>query len=354
MLQPDDFVRFFREIHGHSPFPWQKELPRQIIETNSWPSLIDVPTGLGKTSMLDVAVFMAAMDADRPGNERLGRRRIFFVVDRRIVVDQAAHHAGRIARGLSAAEPGTVAAEVAARLRTLADLPPTDDPLKVVRMRGRATWDSSWLPRPDVPGIVTGTVDQVGSRLLFRGYGVSPRRRSIDAALVGTDSLIFVDEAHLATALTTTLNTAMQIDSPTRMLGVPRPWVTLLTATGDSRNAGWAPVFNETAHLLDAVAEKRITAKKRLRMLTTTKASAVRVLTETAAQAAARPGARVLVVCNTIDRARQVHGELTKLLPEHLQPLLLIGRSRQLIDIPNRSITNLPSGSPSSLANIHK
>ena len=86
-MKPEDFTDFYREIHGHDPFPWQRDLPQQIVSQGAWPALVDVPTGLGKTSLIDVGVFLAALDADRPGAERLGRRRVFFVVDRRIVVD---------------------------------------------------------------------------------------------------------------------------------------------------------------------------------------------------------------------------------------------------------------------------
>ena len=85
-----DFFAFFEEIHGKKPFPWQAALARRDREKKS-PPLLDLPTGSGKTAAIDVAVFALAMEADRPkGQPRGAALRTFFVVDRRIVVDEAA------------------------------------------------------------------------------------------------------------------------------------------------------------------------------------------------------------------------------------------------------------------------
>ena len=78
-----DFDQFMLEVHGHPPFPWQSAAVVDILDKGCWPSLVDIPTGLGKTSMLDVAVFVLAMSAGGETPPGLGRRRIFFVVDRR-------------------------------------------------------------------------------------------------------------------------------------------------------------------------------------------------------------------------------------------------------------------------------
>ena len=136
-----------------------------------------MPTGLGKTSMLDVAVFVAAATAYQHGPRRLGRRRCFFVVDRRIVVDEAHDHTCEIARAVRRQDRGAdVLGRVAAGLRSYAP-DAAGEVLPVTRMRGGTTWAAAWLDRPDRPAIVLGTVDQIGSRLLFRGYGVSDLRR---------------------------------------------------------------------------------------------------------------------------------------------------------------------------------
>lgn len=326
-LTVSEFGDFFREIHGKSPFSWQQDLVERVVEQGAWPDLVDVPTGLGKTSLLDIATFLGAWDADAD-HRGVGRRRIFLVVDRRIVVDQAAFHARVITKGLDNAEPGSVSEKVALRLRSLGGIPPEDTPLPVVRMRGGVTWDSSWLSRPDLPGVVTGTVDQVGSRALFRGYGVSARRWPIDAALVGTDSLILVDEAHLATALIRTIKSAHNYDQPHTRLNLPVTRVVQLTATGRPVK-GWVYTCDSTAHLDDPIAAQRLRAAKSLVLERVAKAKAVKALGDAAVQKAKEPGARVLVVCNTIDRARAVHAHLEKHLTGASEPLLLIGRSRQ-------------------------
>jgi CRISPR-associated endonuclease/helicase Cas3 len=50
--------------------------------------VLDLPTGSGKTAAIDIAIFHLALEAGR-GEERHPPVRIAFVVDRRLVVDDA-------------------------------------------------------------------------------------------------------------------------------------------------------------------------------------------------------------------------------------------------------------------------
>jgi CRISPR-associated endonuclease/helicase Cas3 len=196
-MRPGDFRVFFREVHGHEPFPWQQRLATEVL-AEGWPDVLDLPTASGKTSAVDVAMFCLAADPARHP------RRVVFVVDRRVVVDQAAEHARKLAHALATASSGIVA-DVSRRLRSLWDGPPGEDPLTTAVMRGAAPRDDDWARRPDQPVVALSTVDQVGSRLLFRGYGVSEKMAPIHAGLLGNDTLILLDEVHLSTALSETL-----------------------------------------------------------------------------------------------------------------------------------------------------
>jgi CRISPR-associated endonuclease/helicase Cas3 len=202
-LNASDFSSFFRELYGdeYAPFPWQTALVDRLCATGSWPKQLRLPTGTGKTAAIDIAAFHLAYQLSNE-LKRTAPLRIIFAVDRRLIVDEAFERAQHIAKKLDEARSGTLL-RVAESLRAMVDT--NDSPLSVGRLRGGMPREGDWAQTPTQPTVVSTTVDQLGSRLLFRGYGVSPRMRPVHAGLLGEDALIFLDEVHLSEAFRQTL-----------------------------------------------------------------------------------------------------------------------------------------------------
>ena len=202
-LAAADFDTYFRAVHGRDPYPWQSRLTRQVLADGDWPAVIDLPTGTGKTSVLDTAIFALAVHPE------VFPRRVVFVIDRRIVVDQVYERAEKIAHAIGDADEG-VLADLRERLSGLSS---ASEALGVAALRGGIPLDGEWFRRPEQPWVMVSTVDQFGSRLLFRGYGVSDRMRPVHAGLAGNDCLVILDEVHLSRAFAKTLREASSDDA---------------------------------------------------------------------------------------------------------------------------------------------
>ncbi|HXF57859.1 MAG TPA: type I-U CRISPR-associated helicase/endonuclease Cas3, partial [Actinomycetota bacterium] len=330
------FERFFRAVHGVEPFAWQRALAQRVIEGPGWPAALDVPTGFGKTAALDVAVVALAFQADLPPAERTAPTRTFLVVDRRLIVDQAFDRARRVAAALETSSDDAVR-RVAERLRRVGGGP---RPLEVVRMRGGVTWSWRWLASPTQPAVIAGTVDQFGSRLLFRGYGVGERLRPIDAALCGRDALVLLDEAHLAPALAETVRRAHALEARAEAAILsrrsPRPVLLSAALRGQELRAHDVLRADPDAESSEA-ARRRYAASRRLALcgLALRPRDGRVALAGTLARLAARAllggdGAieRVAVVANTVEAARFAFDELRAALGDRADVELLIGRCR--------------------------
>lgn len=203
-LNVQEFSDYFAALWGKPPFAWQCDLARRVLEDGkSWPDAIALATAAGKTACIDIAVFSLAAQAPRiaTGQPLSAPRRIFFVVDRRVIVDEAFDRARQLAEKLRLAQSG-ILKEVADRLRQLAA---GDLPLACFQLRGGMYRSDAWAKSPIQPTIVASTVDQLGSRLLFRAYGRSFKAWPIHAGLAGNDSLILLDEAHCSQPFMETL-----------------------------------------------------------------------------------------------------------------------------------------------------
>ena len=192
---PIPFKEFYRDVHGRSPFEWQSALADRV-HREGWPRSISMPTASGKTSVLDIAVWHLACEGaqGRAGPDRSASVRVAMVVDRRMSVDDSYRHAVSISDALVRKGGGGAASMAAKALSSMS----SGAPLTVKRLRGGMPQDPRWDGSPSDPTIILSTIDQIGSRLLFRGYGVSWSMRPVHAGLLGTDTLYILDEAHLS------------------------------------------------------------------------------------------------------------------------------------------------------------
>ena len=169
-----DFGKMFEALTGYEPLRWQWRLYEEWLAGDVKP-VIDLPTGMGKTNVM--AIWLMARAARRQIDPLRLPTRLVYVVDRRTVVDQAT----------------TLAEELAKNSKDL-DL----EPPAISTLRGRHADNREWTRDPSKPAIVIGTVDMIGSRLLFSGYRSSYKQRPLHAGLLGQDSLLILDEAHLS------------------------------------------------------------------------------------------------------------------------------------------------------------
>jgi CRISPR-associated endonuclease/helicase Cas3 len=189
------FREYFARLTGREAYPWQTALFLQVTG-GRWPEVVDLPTGAGKTSVLHIWLLALAWSLQTGRNDI--PRRLTWVVNRRVVVDQVTDEVERLLDKLDQI-PEIKDCLAGASLRGV--------PLAVGTLRGQRADTGEWSRDPSTPAIVIGTVDMIGSRLLFRGYRAGPYSRAVQAGLLGVDSLIVHDEAHLSPAFSQLLST---------------------------------------------------------------------------------------------------------------------------------------------------
>lgn len=284
-----DFASKFEIItaedgEGYSPFSWQKRLFSELCN-GVVPDALDLPTGIGKTSVIALWLLARVTGAPLP-------RRLIYVVDRRTVVDQATRYAESLRKNLIG-EPG---------LSTALGL---DGPLPISTLRGQFADNREWLADPAGPSIVIGTVDMIGSRLLFQGYGVSPWMRPMQAGLLAMDSLLVLDEAHLSQPF---LRMARTVADMSEEDGLK---VMSLSATL-GKASGVVFGLNEEDRS-EAIVAQRLGATKSLRLeeqFAATPSSFAQFAWELGA---ANPDARILVFRDSFDDAVAIATALQKL-----------------------------------------
>ena len=204
-MNKPEFRDVFEKLTGKKPLSWQERLFHEHFAKNGIPRQLDLPTGLGKTMVMAIWLIARAWHPEKTPT------RLVYVVDRRTVVDQATDIASdfafllapdnqdenkRVARhNPKLVERKQQHTQQLHELRQKLKL--GDAHLAISTLRGQLADNREWSRDHSRPAIIIGTIDLIGSALLFSGYRSSYKRRPLDAGLLGQDSLLVLDEARL-------------------------------------------------------------------------------------------------------------------------------------------------------------
>lgn len=247
-----NFDAVFAALTDNAPFPWQQALYRELFAAGRFPTTCNLPTGLGKTSVIPIWLIALAAAPDKVP------RRLVYVVNRRTVVDQATREAANLREKLkSPDDPHLV--NLRDELKKLCAIE-SDPPLAISTLRGQFADNREWSRDPARPAVVVGTVDMIGSRLLFSGYGCGFKTRPLHAGFLGWDSLLVHDEAHLEPAFQKLLET-IQSEQEREHSAAPRRGLRVMALTATSRGGSGSFTLSDADREHREV-RKRIEAKK--------------------------------------------------------------------------------------------
>lgn len=299
MKYPD----FFHLVTGKSSFQYQTRLGEE-----SWPELLEIPTGLGKTAAVIVAWLYKQLNDDPETPKRL-----VYCLPMRVLVEQTLEN---VSGWLCKAGPHFPGKGIAI-------------PRVYLLMGGEN--NTEWAERPEEPAIIIGTQDMLLSRALMRGYGMSRYQWPVHFALLHNDAFWVFDEIQLMGA---GLATSAQLEAFRRRYSVNCPsrslWVSATLNPDWLATVDMRPHLEHSRHLTlspeeqgNAVVRARRSASKHLHraetMLTAEnhkqsgKAYADSLAQEILTRHVA--GTNTLIVLNTVERSQTLLEALNRRKP---------------------------------------
>lgn len=296
----DGLKTFFRDATGFSPYEWQV-----TVATGGLDGILPVPTGFGKTEGVALAwAWRFAVLADEP-------RHLVYCLPMRTLVRQTVERLERCFQALK-------------EKRSL--------DVRVYQMMAGAI-DEEWARWPDKPSVLVGTQDQLLSRALNRGYAMSRFEWPVHFGFLNNDCRWVIDETQL---MGPGLWTTAQLDwmrrkrfacvKPCRTTWMSATAGSGFLATADRQRDGLAhspPIdlpFDSDPH---PEMRWRRAARRAAEWLATGKAIASEIASEV--DKGHQPGTLSLVICNTVDTAREVF----QALPASRPKILLTSRFRR-------------------------
>lgn len=306
------YDEFFRSLTGHTPFDYQ----RRLALREDWPTLIDIPTGLGKTA----AIVVAWLWKRRAQPEHCPRR-LIYCLPMRVLVEQTEASAREWCN--------RAASEVGATI-------------PVYKLMG-GDRDDAWSSRPDEPAILVGTQDMLLSRALNRGYAMSRYRWPMSFGLLHSDAIWVYDETQI---MGVGLETSAQLEGLRAKLGtsvetrsiwmsatlgrerlatvdheLPTEDDALLTLNAADRGQQEVRDRTEASKPIDILADVRLDDLKQLE-------DYIEGLAQAILQAHRDRGRLTLVLLNRVDRAQALFERLARDLEAGTELSLIHSRFR--------------------------
>lgn len=342
------FTDFFEATHHHQrPYEWQARLASKV-RNEGWPAHIAIPTGMGKTTTIAIAVYELARQLSE-GSERSAPQRIFHVVDRRSIVDQTSTYIENLASAINdCGQSDPILTPVRDALRTMCG-PGDDHAIVATHLHGGVIDDRKWY-RVAGCTIVSLTSYQFVSRLLMRGFGVSESTRPIAGSLCALDRIVLFDEPHLSTQSVSTIRDAEELQgSLTPTLGIPQARLTLLGATvprhltDEIDRQQPAFEFDLSAEKATGTFQGRFNAQRRVTATWSGKNTDLEYKQEIVKQTRqfwSEGKTRVVVFANTVSLAQSIYKELTN-KPKSSRPNVQLVTSRfRAADRDNQLLNN--------------
>ena len=315
-----DFSDFFKKTTGFEPYPYQKRL----AEIDEYPSLLNIPTGLGKTAAI-VTTWVWRRKFHENQTIREGTpRRLIYCLPNRVLVEQIRDNMLLWLKhmNLLGGEIKTLSTDEKEEVESYKPSWEDGNKIAVTTLMGGEE-DYNWDIYPERDSIIIGTQDMLLSRALNRGYGMNRYKWPVHFGLLNNDSLWVFDEVQL---MGSGIKTSVQLDAFRRHYGIIKKTHTIwMSATV---NANWLNSVDFEDKMVcpyelklsdDDYSNKEIIkvvkSPKKLNKITINeydfKELVGKVLNEHVS------GTRTLVILNTVDRARMFFTELKLELKKH-------------------------------------
>lgn len=316
MVASEQFTAFFKKATGFSPYPYQQ---RWALDAET-PSLVSIPTGMGKTAAAILGWVWRRRFADK-SIRRATPRRLVYCLPMRVLVEQTIRNAE----------------EWLTRLGLLSNGPEGgSESIRVYPLFGGDV-ENDWDFYPESESILVGTQDMLLSRALNRGYAMSRFRWPIHFALLNNDCLWVMDEVQLMGA---GLASSVQLQAFRRSMGTISPvksiWMSATIQKEWLETVDFEPE-QDAPGLLELTEEDRQRPDVRQRYEAVKPIEKIAAADSKDEKKAAElilnkhlPGTLTLVVVNTVKRATKLYQALGKKEKDPEKYLLLHSRFRPL------------------------